>query len=549
MAELERSEERMPVKAALEVGAAVASALDAAYNRPPIPGDKPLRVIHRDIKPSNLMLDDTGLVKVLDFGVARSDLANRESHTQELQFGSVDYMPPERLFFEPETPASDVYSLGATLFEILALEKLGKAKGRPERHAAFIRDRASVLSAHYPAPNVEAVEQLIVEMLAFSNDQRPAASDLVQRCRQLARTFDGDGLTEWAELVIPPLVKAQREEHRESNPLTDSILTEDSGFLGSSDAPWRPNESNSTVLVGVDDPVPEVPRHDSRWELLREAARSELATRAPEPEPAPASEFDDDGPTRISIGPDAAVARTAAPPAPPVPPPPPVRNPDGPASRSGYHTIGGPPAPAPVAPPPAPAAPVPPPAPAAPVPVPVPVAAAPAPAYAAPSDTAYAAEAPPKKGKAGLIIGILVGLVVVSVLGLGVLVGGYYAFFTPKLDDAPVASSSAPSAPGAKADAKADATADAKADGTPAAAAVTGPLRFVSAAPETAKLKVDCDGTKAEGEREVGVALERAKSCYITVHLKDRSRINAQVTDATEGVYTCFVSGAKECTR
>ncbi|HNC97343.1 MAG TPA: serine/threonine-protein kinase, partial [Myxococcota bacterium] len=117
----------LPPRAALEITAFVASALDAAYNRPPYQGEKPLRVIHRDIKPSNVMVDESGTVKVLDFGVARADFDMRESHTQELPFGSVDYMPPERLFFEPETPFSDTYSLGATLYEMIALEKLGKA--------------------------------------------------------------------------------------------------------------------------------------------------------------------------------------------------------------------------------------------------------------------------------------------------------------------------------------------------------------------------------------------------------------------------------------
>jgi serine/threonine-protein kinase len=116
---------RIPLRVCLEVCSAVASALDAAYTRPPYAGEKPLRVIHRDIKPSNIMVDEGGTTKVLDFGVARADFEQREAKTQELSFGSIEYMPPERLFFEPESPASDVYSLGATLYEMLALDKLG----------------------------------------------------------------------------------------------------------------------------------------------------------------------------------------------------------------------------------------------------------------------------------------------------------------------------------------------------------------------------------------------------------------------------------------
>ena len=205
--------EKMPPRAALEATAFVASALDAAYNRPPYQGEKPLRVIHRDIKPSNIMVDESGTVKVLDFGVARADFDHRESHTQELQFGSVDYMPPERLFFEPETPFSDVYSLGATLYEILALEKLGKAKGRPERHNQFLADRMQLLRTRADLPGLsgDAVVELVQQMCAYGHDGRPSAAEVVQRCRALARGFEGEGLAEWAERVIPPLVKANRD--------------------------------------------------------------------------------------------------------------------------------------------------------------------------------------------------------------------------------------------------------------------------------------------------------------------------------------------------
>ncbi|HCH66812.1 MAG: hypothetical protein CL927_17670, partial [Deltaproteobacteria bacterium] len=227
--EVEAKRTRVPLRAALEVASAVASALDAAYNRPPIPGDKPLRVIHRDIKPSNIMVDETGMVKVLDFGVARSEIDNRESHTQELQFGSVDYMAPERLFFEPETPASDVYSLAATLFEILALEKFGKSRGRPARHSAFVVDRLSFLRAQLGIGGAPAreLEQLIGGGLSFNHEDRPTASEFHQRARALSRVVGSEDLSSWAEHSIATMVHASTAAQPTGGPLTGQTLHED----------------------------------------------------------------------------------------------------------------------------------------------------------------------------------------------------------------------------------------------------------------------------------------------------------------------------------
>jgi serine/threonine protein kinase len=189
----------VPVRCALEVMSAAASALDAAYNRPPYQGEKPLRVIHRDIKPSNIMVDDSGLVKVLDFGVARAEFEARESDTRELQFGSVDYMPPERLMFEPESPASDIYSLGATAFEIMSGEKLGKAKGSPARHDGNIIDRLSFLRAIVALPSgvADELDELLSATLGFDETARPDAAQVWAITKSLARKIGGPSLAEW----------------------------------------------------------------------------------------------------------------------------------------------------------------------------------------------------------------------------------------------------------------------------------------------------------------------------------------------------------------
>ncbi len=276
---LQESSARMPVRAAVEAVACVASALDAAYNRPPIPGDKPLRVIHRDIKPSNIMVDETGMIKVLDFGVARSEIENRESHTQELQFGSLDYMAPERLFFEPETPASDVYSLGATLYEVLALEKLGKAKGRPEKHVAFLEDRLGALG-RFLGLEGEAwtvLHGLLRESLDFAHEKRPSAADFFQRARSLSRLVSDEDLGQWAERVIPPLVRAAQEAPREPNPLADVILPEDSVALTKLSAA----DIDALVQTGIRNlgaPVQSIvpPMGPSMGDQLRAGALAEL---------------------------------------------------------------------------------------------------------------------------------------------------------------------------------------------------------------------------------------------------------------------------------
>ncbi|WP_256974175.1 serine/threonine-protein kinase [Rhodococcus sp. NCIMB 12038] len=94
---------------ALDIGIKMAGALEAAHRA---------GVLHRDIKPANILMSEYGEPQLTDFGIAR--LSEQQDTTRNIVVGSPAYTAPELLHGQPPTVASDIYSLGATLFTTLA---------------------------------------------------------------------------------------------------------------------------------------------------------------------------------------------------------------------------------------------------------------------------------------------------------------------------------------------------------------------------------------------------------------------------------------------
>jgi len=156
-------------------------------------------VVHRDLKPSNIMLGHYGEVYVLDWGVARvigdaelAGVAIDSVEPGETQAGAVlgtpGYMSPEQMRGEEVTPATDIYALGAILFEILAGEPLHPRGAAMS--STLAKDVAWMPSRRAPdrgiAPELDAA---CAEALLATPAERPTARELADA---IQRYLDGD---------------------------------------------------------------------------------------------------------------------------------------------------------------------------------------------------------------------------------------------------------------------------------------------------------------------------------------------------------------------
>ena len=212
-------QESVPPAAALEVAAAMAAALDAAFNGK-LSGEEPLQVVHRDIKPSNVRLTSDGEIKVLDFGIARAAFEEREALTGEVRYGSLGYMSPERLLGEDDTPAGDVYAVGSVLYELLVGSPLGRSELAPDRHDAQVARAADAVRGVLGDAGQD-VAQLIAASLSYDFDERPSAATMAERARTLSRAMPGEDLHTWARRFIPKVEAASDESREVSGTFTE----------------------------------------------------------------------------------------------------------------------------------------------------------------------------------------------------------------------------------------------------------------------------------------------------------------------------------------
>ncbi len=165
--ELIDTRERLGAEATLAIAGQLAQSLAAAHEQ---------GIIHRDIKPQNLLLDRAGMLKVMDFGVAR--LAERPSGITEtgMVVGTPSYMAPEQMLGEEMDSRSDLYAVGVVMYECLTGRLPHEAPSMVALIGKVLREDP-VPPANLVIDIPPALSALVLRLLAKEVANRPASAE------------------------------------------------------------------------------------------------------------------------------------------------------------------------------------------------------------------------------------------------------------------------------------------------------------------------------------------------------------------------------------
>jgi serine/threonine-protein kinase len=247
-------------------------------------------LVHCDIKPHNMLVTPEGRLKVTDFGIARALASIDPQERSEVVWGSPHYFSPEQAAGFPPSPASDVYSLGIILYELLTGNLPFTAKdstdlARMHREATPHPPRLSNLQIP------QALDDLVMKVLAKEPSSRYRTADQMGRVLQnlyesnptlrRANSYLTQGYNVMAGRSVPVYtpggldgqelearLEAQALEEEAEAPQEIPVLAPETNNLNPADQPVSPLAGLASVQANTITPQPEQPRPEGGSETL-----------------------------------------------------------------------------------------------------------------------------------------------------------------------------------------------------------------------------------------------------------------------------------------
>ena len=207
----------IPVEIVLGLAAQACSGLHYAHQRTGNDG-KQLNVVHRDVSPQNLVVTFEGVLKIVDFGIAKAD--QRQTHTRSGTIkGKFAYMSPEQCLAEPIDRRTDVFALGTVIHELLTARRLFKRTNTYETYQAILKGNVPPPSRYNREVDAD-LDKVVLQALAYQKEDRFPSSEALGESmlgwlHRRGKSMSASDVSRYVEKVCAPEVDEHTEHMRE----------------------------------------------------------------------------------------------------------------------------------------------------------------------------------------------------------------------------------------------------------------------------------------------------------------------------------------------
>lgn len=208
-------------------------------------------IVHRDLKPQNILVTDSGIVKIADFGIASIQSLSQVTQTDTIM-GSLHYLAPEIARGEKATPQSDIYALGVVFYELLRGGVPFNGESPVNIALKHMRDEIPSVRAYNPAIP-QSVENIIIKATAKNiNNRYQCADDMLDDLDTCLERLDEEKLTFDQVNTDPTIIASDSQFFTKTAPIDpETTQTEIEEIKPQDEKKKEPMDKKKKIAIGA----------------------------------------------------------------------------------------------------------------------------------------------------------------------------------------------------------------------------------------------------------------------------------------------------------
>lgn len=208
-------------------------------------------IVHRDLKPQNILVTDSGIVKIADFGIASIQSLSQVTQTDTIM-GSLHYLAPEIARGEKATPQSDIYALGVVFYELLRGDVPFNGESPVNIALKHMRDEIPSVRAYNPA-SPQSVENIIIKATAKNTNNRyQCADDMLDDLDTCLERLDEEKLSFDQVNTDPTIIATDSQFFTKTAPIDpESTQTEIEEIKPQDEKKKEPMDKKKKIAIGA----------------------------------------------------------------------------------------------------------------------------------------------------------------------------------------------------------------------------------------------------------------------------------------------------------